>query len=693
MPAAEHTGRPAEQAGGALLPSVRKPADLNRFTSDELVALAAEIRRHLVASVARTGGHLGPNLGVVELTIALHRTFRSPRDTIVFDTGHQAYVHKLLTGRQDFSHLRERGGLSGYPSRAESVHDVVENSHASTSLSWADGIARANHLQGLQDRHVVAVIGDGAMTGGMAWEALDNIADSSDRHLVIVVNDNGRSYAPTIGGLAHHLDALRTNPGYERVLSGVKRTLLSQGAPGRAAFDALHGLKRGLKDVLVPSAFFEDLGIKYTGPVDGHDITAIEFALTRARQYAEPVIVHVITEKGRGYTPAEEHVPDRFHAVGRIHPETGLPVVAERFGWTSVFAEEIVSLARGDERIVGVTAAMQAPVGLQPLADAMPERVIDVGIAEQHALTFSAGLAFAGMHPVVALYATFLNRAFDQVLMDVALHRAGVTIVLDRAGITGTDGASHNGMWDMALLAHVPGLHLAAPRDEATLREGLRLAVSVNDAPTVVRYPKGALPEPLPILRRLGLEHVEKSPYHAGAEVDAPAGESVGEVSAFDVVDVLLENLGPSEAPRILLVGVGVMAAEACRAARILQQEGRSVTAVHPHWVIPAPRPLVRAAAEADVVVVVEDGLVDGGIGSQLRDAVEEYRACQSTKIGSTGSPVFRRIGIPRRFIDTATRAQLLEEFGMRAADVASAAGTAADGVAGAPGGRDLGAE
>ena len=693
MPAAEHTGRPAEQAGGALLPSVRKPADLNRFTSDELVALAAEIRRHLVASVARTGGHLGPNLGVVELTIALHRTFRSPRDTIVFDTGHQAYVHKLLTGRQDFTHLRERGGLSGYPSRAESVHDVVENSHASTSLSWADGIARANHLQGLQDRHVVAVIGDGAMTGGMAWEALDNIADSSDRHLVIVVNDNGRSYAPTIGGLAHHLDALRTNPGYERVLSGVKRTLLSQGAPGRAAFDALHGLKRGLKDVLVPSAFFEDLGIKYTGPVDGHDITAIEFALTRARQYAEPVIVHVITEKGRGYTPAEEHVPDRFHAVGRIHPETGLPIVAERFGWTSVFAEEIVSLARGDERIVGVTAAMQAPVGLQPLADAMPERVIDVGIAEQHALTFSAGLAFAGMHPVVALYATFLNRAFDQVLMDVALHRAGVTIVLDRAGITGTDGASHNGMWDMVLLAHVPGLHLAAPRDEATLREGLRLAVSVNDAPTVVRYPKGALPEPLPIVRRLGLEHAEKSPYHAGAEVDTPAGESVGEASAFDVVDVLLENLGPSEIPRILLVGVGVMAAEACRAARILQQEGRSVTAVHPHWVIPAPRPLVRAAAEADVVVVVEDGLVDGGIGSQLRDAVEEYRACQSTKIGSTGSPVFRRIGIPRRFIDTATRAQLLEDFGMRAADVASAAGTAADGLAGAPGGRDLGTE
>ena len=690
MPAAEHTGRPAEQTSRALLASVRKPADLDRLTSEDLVALAAEIRRHLVASVARTGGHLGPNLGVVELTIALHRTFRSPRDTIVFDTGHQAYVHKLLTGRQDFAHLRERGGLSGYPSRAESVHDVVENSHASTSLSWADGIARANHFQGHDERHVVAVIGDGAMTGGMAWEALDNIADSSDRHLVMVVNDNGRSYAPTIGGLAHHLDALRTNPGYERVLSGVKRTLLSQGAPGRAAFDALHGLKRGLKDVLVPSAFFEDLGIKYTGPVDGHDITAIEFALTRAREYAEPVIVHVITEKGHGYTPAEEHVPDRFHAVGKIHPETGLPVVAERFGWTAVFAEEIVSLAQRDERIVGVTAAMQAPVGLQPLADAMPERVIDVGIAEQHALTFSAGLAFAGMHPVVALYATFLNRAFDQVLMDVALHRAGVTIVLDRAGITGTDGASHNGMWDMALLAHVPGLRLAAPRDEATLRDSLRQAVSVGDAPTVVRYPKGTLPEPLAAVRRLELEDAEKSPYGAGVEGDASAGEALGEVSAFDVVDVLLENRKPADAPQLLLVGVGAMAAHAHEAGRTLEQENRAVTVVHPHWVIPPPGPLVAAAAQADVVIVIEDGLVDGGIGSQLRDAVENYRAGRSE---AAGPRVWRRIGIPRQFIDTATRDQLLEDFGMRAPDIAEAARAAADGAADAPGVRDLGAE
>ena len=685
MPAAAE--RPGGPTGKALLPCVRKPADLDRLTSEQLVMLASEIRQYLVASVARTGGHLGPNLGVVELTIALHRTFRSPRDTIVFDTGHQAYVHKLLTGRQDFTHLRERGGLSGYPSRAESVHDVVENSHASTSLSWADGIARANHLQGHDERHVVAVIGDGAMTGGMAWEALDNIADSSDRHLVIVVNDNGRSYAPTIGGLAHHLDALRTNPGYERVLSGIKRTLLSQGVPGRAAFDALHGLKQGLKDVLVPSAFFEDLGIKYTGPVDGHDITAVEFALTRAREYAEPVIVHVITEKGRGYTPAEEHVPDRFHAVGKIHPETGLPVVAERFGWTAVFAEEILSLARGDKRIVGVTAAMQAPVGLQPLADAMPTRVVDVGIAEQHALTFSAGLAFAGMHPVVALYATFLNRAFDQVLMDVALHRAGVTIVLDRAGITGTDGASHNGMWDMALLAHVPGLRLAAPRDEATLRESLRTAVSIDDAPTVVRYPKGALPEPLTALRRLGSGEEDPGRREEAAHEDARPAPCAFD---FDVVDVLLESLRPTGAARILLVGVGAMAAEAYEAGRLLQQEGRAVTVVHPHWVIPAPAPLMAAAADVDVVVVVEDGLVDGGIGSQLRDAVEEYQAVRS---GTGGSPVFRRIGIPRRFVDTATRAQLMEDFGMRAVDIAQAARRAADGVAGARTDQDLGAE
>mgnify|MGYP000991861024 FL=1 len=647
-------GAPAREPGGPgaqtpelpatpLLSAIRRPADLGRLTSEDLVALAAEIRRYLVAAVSRTGGHLGPNLGVVELTIALHRVFRSPRDAIVFDTGHQAYVHKLLTGRQDFLRLRERGGVSGYPARSESVHDVVENSHASTALSWADGIARANRLQGRADRHVVAVIGDGALTGGMAWEALDNIADSADKHLVIVVNDNGRSYAPTIGGLAHHLDALRTNPGYERMLSTVKRGLLSQGAPGRAAFDALHGLKRGLKDVLVPSAFFEDLGIKYTGPVDGHDETALEFALTRAREYADPVIVHVITQKGRGYTPAENHVADRFHAVGRIHPETGLPVVPERFGWTAVFAEEIVSLARADERIVAITAAMQQPVGLQPLADAMPERVIDVGIAEQHALTSAAGMAYAGLHPVVALYATFLNRAFDQVLMDVGLHGAGVTIVLDRAGLTGTDGASHNGMWDMALFCLVPGLRLAAPRDERTLREALRTAVGVDDGPTIVRYPKGALPGPLPEVRTVGDD---------------------GDEGPFGAVDVLLEAAGEGTGGPLLLVGVGAMVPATLEAGRALVARGEAVTVACPRWVVPVPRALVDLAASARGVVVVEDGLVEGGVGSRLRDALEDGAA------GGGARPVVARVGVPRRFVATASRPQLLADFGMDAAGI-----------------------
>ena len=644
-PGRDSGGAPGREPGGAparapelpatpLLSAIRRPADLGRLTSEDLVALAAEIRRYLVAAVSRTGGHLGPNLGVVELTIALHRVFRSPRDAIVFDTGHQAYVHKLLTGRQDFLRLRERGGVSGYPARSESVHDVVENSHASTALSWADGIARANRLQGRADRHVVAVIGDGALTGGMAWEALDNIADSADKHLVIVVNDNGRSYAPTIGGLAHHLDALRTNPGYERVLSGVKRTLLSQGAPGRAAFDALHGLKRGLKDVLVPSAFFEDLGIKYTGPVDGHDETALEFALTRAREYADPVIVHVITQKGRGYTPAENHVADRFHAVGRIHPETGLPVVPERFGWTAVFAEEIVSLARADERIVAITAAMQQPVGLQPLADAMPERVIDVGIAEQHALTSAAGMAYAGLHPVVALYATFLNRAFDQVLMDVGLHGAG---------LTGTDGASHNGMWDMALFCLVPGLRLAAPRDERTLREALRTAVGVDDGPTIVRYPKGALPGPLPEVRTVGDD---------------------GDEGPFGAVDVLLEAAGEGPGGPLLLVGVGAMVPATLEAGRALVARGEAVTVVCPRWVVPVPRALVDLAASARGVVVVEDGLVEGGVGSRLRDALEDGAAHGGAR------PVVARVGVPRRFVATASRPQLLADFGMDAAGI-----------------------
>lgn len=616
----------------ALLESITSPADVRRLTRTQVGRLADEIRTFLVESVSRTGGHLGPNLGVVELTIALHRVFDSPRDTLVFDTGHQSYVHKLLTGRTDFSQLRRRGGLSGYPSRTESEHDVVENSHASTALSWADGIAKANQLQGRGQRHVVAVIGDGALTGGMAWEALNNIAAGQDRRLVVVVNDNGRSYDPTIGGLARHLDTLRTTQGYENVLSWGKQTLRRSGPPGRFAYDALHGLKKGIKDVVAPQGMFEDLGLKYVGPVDGHDEQAVEHALRRAKAFGGPVIVHVITEKGRGYTPAEQDVADRFHAVGQIHPETGLPLAPSRFGWTSVFADEIVRIGRRRKDVVAITAAMLQPVGLAPFAAEFPDRVFDVGIAEQHAATSAAGMAFGGLHPVVAVYATFLNRAFDQVLMDVALHKAGVTFVLDRAGLTGDDGASHNGMWDMAMLGVVPGLRLAAPRDEPTLRDALRTAVDVDDAPTVVRYPKGAMGDPLP---------------------------AVDEVDGIDVL-ARHDGAGP-DAPTVLVVGVGAMAATAVATGDVLAAHGLRVTVVDPRWVLPVPTALTKLAGEHDHVVTIEDGVVDGGIGALLGQ--------RCTDVG-VHTPV-QAVGVPRRFLDHASRDQLVGELRLGPNDVA----------------------
>ncbi|GAA2722962.1 1-deoxy-D-xylulose-5-phosphate synthase [Cellulomonas aerilata] len=613
-----------------LLDRITTPADLRRLTPAQVDELADEVREFLVQSVSRTGGHLGPNLGVVELTIAMHRVFESPRDTMVFDTGHQAYVHKLLTGRQDFSALRKRGGLSGYPSRGESEHDVVENSHASTALSWADGIAKANVVQGRTDRHVVAVIGDGALTGGMAWEALNNIAEGHDRRLVIVVNDNGRSYAPTMGGLAFHLDTLRTTRGYESFLSWGKRALHRTGMPGRFAYEWLHGLKKGLKDVVAPQGMFEDLGIKYTGPIDGHDTAAVEVALRRAKAFGGPVIVHVMTEKGRGYSPAEQDVADRFHAVGQIHPETGLPLAPSRFGWTSVFADEMVRIGRRRPDVVAITAAMLAPVGLAPFAAEFPTRTFDVGIAEQHAATSAAGMAFAGLHPVVAVYATFLNRAFDQVLMDVALHRAGVTFVLDRAGITGDDGASHNGMWDMAMLSVVPGLRLAAPRDEPTLREALRAAVDVDDAPTVVRYPKGSLVDPIPALETV------------------------------DGVDVLARVGEPGD-PEVLVVGVGSMVPTALQTADLLAAHGLRVTVVDPRWVLPVPSALVKLAGEHAHVVTIEDGLVDGGVGAML---------AQRSREAGVATPV-QSIGIPLGFLDHASREQIVDGLRLRPQDIA----------------------
>lgn len=620
-----------------LLSDIRSPEDVRAMTPGQMPELAEEIRRFLVESVSRTGGHLGPNLGVVELTIAMHRVFDSPRDSIVFDTGHQAYVHKLLTGRHDFSELRKRGGMSGYPSRAESPHDIVENSHASTALSWADGIAKANQVRG-KDDHAVAVIGDGALTGGMAWEALNNIAESRDRKLVVVVNDNGRSYSPTIGGLANHLDTLRTTSGYEAFLSWGTRALHRSGPPGRFAWRWLHGLKKGLKDVVAPQGMFEDLGIKYIGPVDGHDTEALERALGRAKAYGRPVIVHAITEKGRGYKPAEEDIADRFHAVGVIHPETGLPVAPSRFGWTKIFADEIVKIGRRRPDVVAITAAMLHPVGLAPFQEQFPERTFDVGIAEQHAVTSAAGMAFAGLHPVVAVYATFLNRAFDQVLMDVALHKAGVTFVLDRAGITGDDGASHNGMWDMAMLRIVPGLRLAAPRDEATLRAALRTAVDVDDAPTVVRYPKGAVGDDIPAIEEL---------------------DGVDVVGRFSPVGGVSTGSTDETARRVLVVGVGSMAGCAMETGEALAAHGLAVTVASPTWVLPVPENLVKLCGEHDLVVTLEDGVVDGGVGDMLAQRAGEQ---------GIGTPQVH-VGLPVAFLDHASRDHIVKAQRMTAAD------------------------
>lgn len=616
----ERTGQP-----GGLLESVKGPGDLKLLAVDELPSLATEIRDLLIASTARSGGHLGPNLGVVELTIAMHRVFDSPHDRILWDTGHQAYVHKMLTGRAGrFDTLRQEGGLSGYPSQAESEHDIIENSHASTALSYADGLAKAYRLRG-EDRTVVAVIGDGALTGGMAWEALNNIAGRKDLPLIIVVNDNGRSYSPTIGGLASHLASLRTNQRYEDVLDFVKDSLNRVPVVGAPVYDALHGVKKGIKDVLAPQVMFEDLGLKYIGLVDGHDEQAVESALRRARDFRRPVIVHVLTKKGYGYSPAENHDEDCFHSPGVFDPLTG-EEKPKPHGWTNVFSQEIVRLGAERQDIVAITAAMLGPVGLIPFSEAYPDRLYDVGIAEQHALTSAAGLALGGLHPVVALYATFLNRAFDQLLMDVALHRLPVTVVLDRAGVTGDDGASHNGMWDLSILQVVPGLSIAVPRDEPRLRELLAEAVKVDDGPTVLRYPKGPV---------------------------TPEIEAVGRLGGMDVL-----RAGDAD---VLFVSVGPMAELCLEAAGLLDAQGISATVVDPRWVKPLDEALVTAARDHKLVVVVEDSSRVGGVG----DAVARLLRDADVDV-----PV-RTYGIPQRFLDHAKRAKILSVIGLTSQDVA----------------------
>ncbi|MET9822523.1 1-deoxy-D-xylulose-5-phosphate synthase [Streptomyces sp. NPDC006349] len=614
-----------------ILETIRGPRDLKALSEAELGELSDEIRDFLVHAVARTGGHLGPNLGVVELTVALHRVFESPDDRILWDTGHQSYVHKLLTGRQDFSKLRSKGGLSGYPSREESEHDVIENSHASTVLGWADGLAKANQVRE-RDDHVVAVIGDGALTGGMAWEALNNIAAARGRPLIIVVNDNERSYAPTIGGLANHLATLRTTDGYERVLAWGKDVLRRTPVVGHTVYEALHGAKKGFKDAFAPQGLFEDLGLKYLGPIDGHDIGAVESALRRAKRFHGPVLVHCLTEKGRGYEPALRDEEDHFHTVGVMDPLTCEPLnPVGGPSWTSVFGEEIVRIGEERDDVVAITAAMLHPVGLAPFAERFPDRVWDVGIAEQHAAVSAAGLATGGLHPVVAVYATFLNRAFDQLLMDVALHGCGVTFVLDRAGVTGVDGPSHNGMWDMSVLQAVPGLRIAAPRDAGQLRAQLREAVAVDDAPTLLRFPKESV---------------------------GPAVPAVDRVGGMDV-------LRAADRPEVLLVAVGVMAPVCLGAAELLEARGIGCTVVDPRWVKPVDPALALLAARHRLVAVVEDNSRAAGVGSAVALALGD---------AEVDVPV-RRFGIPEQFLAHAKRAELLADIGLTPVDIAGRIG------------------
>ncbi|GAA1395956.1 1-deoxy-D-xylulose-5-phosphate synthase [Luteococcus peritonei] len=612
----------------ALLDQIKQPSDLRGLSRSELDDLAREIRAFLVTNVSRTGGHLGPNLGVVELTMAIHRVFDSPSDPVIFDTGHQSYVHKILTGRAEaFTGLRQQGGLSGYPSRAESEHDWVENSHASTSLSWGEGLAKAFRLQGEQ-RTVVSVIGDGALTGGMAWEALNNLAVQDDLRMVVVVNDNGRSYTPTVGGLAAHLAGLRTDRRYEQTLEVAKRAINNAPLFGRQAYDLLHGMKTGLKDVLAPQGMFSDLGLKYVGPVDGHDLEALERSLEAAKNFGGPVIVHCITQKGRGFKAAEDNEQDRFHAVGKIDEHTGEPLsAAVQATWTDAFSDHMVRLGEKFPTMVAITAAMLHPVGLGRFSQVYPDRVFDVGIAEQHAVTSAAGLAAGGLHPVVAVYSTFLNRAFDQMLMDVAMHRQGVTFCLDRAGVTGPDGASHNGMWDVGICGLVPGLRLSSPRDRQRMEEALETALGVDDAPTVVRWSKEKLPDPIEALR-----HTEGM-----------------DLVAYD------------EQAEVLLVGHGQFVGLALEVAALLDKQGVRATVVDPLWSLPVNPALVDMAARHQLVVNIEDSMVAGGVGARLSHEMRRVRV---------DTPLMC-FGIPQRFLDHASRGQVLAECGLTGPDIA----------------------
>ena len=613
-----------------MLEQIRGPADLQHLSQADLRDLADEIREFLIHKVAATGGHLGPNLGVVELTLALHRVFDSPHDPIIFDTGHQAYVHKMLTGRAaDFETLRKMGGLSGYPSRAESEHDWVESSHASAALSYADGLAKAFELTGHRNRHVVAVVGDGALTGGMCWEALNNIA-AAKRPVVIVVNDNGRSYAPTYGGFANHLASLRLQPSYEHLLERGRTVVRGLPVIGELSYHVMHSVKAGIKDALSPQLLFTDLGLKYVGPVDGHDERAVEAALRSARGFGGPVLVHVATRKGNGYGPAEADEAEQMHSCGVIDPATGLATKVPGPGWTATFSEALIEFGAKRRDVVAITAAMPGPTGLTGFGQRFPDRLFDVGIAEQHAMTSAAGLAMGGLHPVVAIYSTFLNRAFDQIMMDVALHKLPVTMVLDRAGITGPDGASHNGMWDLSVLGIVPGMRVAAPRDATRLREELGEALDVDDGPTAIRFPKGDVGEDIPAIKQ---------------------------VYGVDVLALPADGLGDD----VLLVAVGAFAPMALAVAERLRNQGIGVTVIDPRWVLPVSDAVRDLAVTHKLVVTLEDNGVAGGVGSAVSAGLRR---------ADIDVPC-RDVGLPQQFFDHASRGEVLAQVGLTDQDVA----------------------
>ncbi|MGD0834912.1 MAG: 1-deoxy-D-xylulose-5-phosphate synthase [Candidatus Dormibacteria bacterium] len=611
-----------------LLEEITCPEDLRGLGAHDLNRLCAEIRDFLVAAVSRTGGHLGPNLGVVELTVALHRVFVSPQDALVFDTGHQAYVHKMLTGRlKDFDHLRQRGGLSGYPCRAESEHDIVENSHASTGLSYALALATARQLTG-EPGKVVCVVGDGALTGGMAYEALNNIGHLQPE-MVIILNDNGRSYAPTIGGLAENLGQLRLSPRYEAAKDATSRTLRHLPLVGGSAYQAAKRVKESLKQLVATTSLFETLGLKYGGPIDGHDIAALERALRDAAAYHGPVVIHVVTNKGNGYAPAVQDEIDKYHGVSTFNPEDGSFAV-KGTSWTDHFGEALLEAAEADSRIVAITAAMASSTGLLGFAERFPDRFFDVGIAEQHAVTFACGLAMKGLRPVVCIYSSFLQRAFDQVACDASLHRLPVTFVLDRAGITGDDGPSHHGMLDLAYLRCIPNMVVAAPSTPDEMRRMLATALA-HDGPFALRYPRGTAPA----LATAPLEAI-------------PIGRSVTR----------------REGKELLILAVGKMVGVALEAARRLEAGGVSASVVDARFIKPIDPRIADIAASHRAVLTVEDGTRVGGFGS----AVAEL-------LGDAGVTVpVRRLGINDRFVEHGAQALLLSELGLDADGVTKSA-------------------